>query len=93
MTYRSSANTIQIILATAHPAKFSSAVEDALKAKDSFNFETQVLPEEFKGLLEKERRVISVAGADPELTKKVIQKQLSGYFADADSSEMQGASV
>ena len=33
-----------------------------------------MLPPEFKGLLERERRVIDVEGADVELVKKVIEK-------------------
>ncbi|QRV98966.1 threonine synthase [Ceratobasidium sp. AG-Ba] len=54
--------TIQVILATAHPAKFSAAVESALSSYSSFNFENDVLPEEFKGLLQRERRVVEVGG-------------------------------
>ncbi|QRV84929.1 threonine synthase [Ceratobasidium sp. AG-Ba] len=53
--------TIQVILATAHPAKFSAAVESALSSYNSFNFENDVLPEEFKGL-QRERRVVEVGG-------------------------------
>ena len=44
----------------------------ALEKEESFNFERDVLPEEFKGLLEKERRVIDVSSADVELVKAVI---------------------
>ncbi len=32
------------------------------------------MPEEFKGLLQKERRVIDVEGPDVELVKRVIEK-------------------
>lgn len=63
---------MQVVLSTAHPAKFSEAVASALEKEDSFNFERDVLPEEFKGLLEKERRVIDVSSADVELVKAVI---------------------
>nr|POE84299.1 threonine synthase [Quercus suber] len=45
-----------ISLATAHPAKFSHAVELALKDSSDFSFAT-VLPEQFVGLEEMPRRV------------------------------------
>ncbi|TBU63567.1 threonine synthase [Dichomitus squalens] len=67
-------NVRQIVLSTAHPAKFSEAVTRALEGSPSFNFERDVLPPEFKGLLERERRVIDVEGADVELVKEVIEK-------------------
>ncbi|KAI0074606.1 tryptophan synthase beta subunit-like PLP-dependent enzyme [Panus rudis PR-1116 ss-1] len=73
-------NTTQIILSTAHPAKFSEAVTRALSSSPSFNFERDVLPEEFKGLLEKKRNVIDVEAPDVELVKKVIEK----YAGDVD---------
>ncbi|TRM66854.1 threonine synthase [Schizophyllum amplum] len=67
-------NTTQIILSTAHPAKFSEAVSRALQGYSEFNFERDVLPEEFRGLLEKKRNVIDVPKADVELVKQVIKK-------------------
>jgi len=78
----SSPALVQIILSTAHPAKFSSAVEEALKQNASFDFHRDVLPEEFKGLLEKERRVIDVKGTDPELTKEVVIEQVKKLFGE-----------
>jgi threonine synthase len=65
-----------ICLATAHPAKFSEAVEDALKDNSAFNFEKDVLPTEFHGLLDKERKVLQVERADPSLVIEVIEKEL-----------------
>jgi len=53
--------TNHISLSTAHPAKFSNAVDLALKEEQNFDF-SQVLPKEFVGLEEKERRVRSVPG-------------------------------
>ncbi|KAI0767436.1 tryptophan synthase beta subunit-like PLP-dependent enzyme [Fomes fomentarius] len=67
-------NVRQIVLSTAHPAKFSEAVTRALQGSPSFDFERDVLPPEFKGLLERERRVIDVEAAKVELVKKVIEK-------------------
>ncbi|KAF8902617.1 tryptophan synthase beta subunit-like PLP-dependent enzyme [Gymnopilus junonius] len=64
----------QIILSTAHPAKFSEAVSRALEGTSSFNFDRDVLPEEFRGLLEMEKRVIDVERPDIELVKAVIEK-------------------
>lgn len=61
------------MLSTAHPAKFSEAVTRALQSESSFNFERDVLPDEFRGLLERERRVIDVEAADVGLVKAVIE--------------------
>ncbi|PWN43990.1 putative THR4-threonine synthase [Ceraceosorus guamensis] len=76
----------QVVLSTAHPAKFSEAVTSSLEsAGASFDFERDVLPKEMHGLLEKERRVrdVKLADADSqsapkverlvEATKKVIE--------------------
>ncbi|KAG6819335.1 hypothetical protein H0H93_012811 [Arthromyces matolae] len=68
------ANVRQIVLSTAHPAKFSEAVCRALKDNSQFDFDRDVLPEEFRGLLEKERRVIDVEGPEIDLVKAVIEK-------------------
>ena len=70
----SSANTVQIVLSTAHPAKFSEAVAKALVNEQSFNFERDVLPDEFRGLLDRERRVIDVDAPEVSLVKSVIEK-------------------
>lgn len=67
---------VMISLATAHPAKFSDAVETALKNESGFNFNDQVLPKEFVGLLDKERSVVQVERADPQLVMDVIEKEL-----------------
>jgi threonine synthase len=54
----SSSDVHQVVLATAHPAKFSEAVTSSLStAKVPFDFEKDVLPKEMIGLLEKERRI------------------------------------
>ena len=47
--------TTHIALATAHPAKFSKAVEEALKDEKDFRFQ-DLLPEQFVGLGELEKR-------------------------------------
>ncbi|PKC70791.1 threonine synthase [Rhizophagus irregularis] len=70
-----SPNTYQICLATAHPAKFSQAVEKALENFKEFKFEN-ILPKEFIGLLERERKVVFVEGAEPSLVKQVIENEL-----------------
>ncbi|KAI9849459.1 MAG: threonine synthase [Sclerophora amabilis] len=48
-----------VALATAHPAKFSHAVDLALRGERGYSF-SEVLPEDFIGLEQRERRVISV---------------------------------
>lgn len=65
---------MQIALSTAHPAKFSDAVTRALHSHTQFNFERDVLPEEFRGLLKKKKRVIEVERADVELVKQIIEE-------------------
>jgi threonine synthase len=64
------------VLSTAHPAKFSEAVTRALSDQQSFDFERDVLPQEFRGLLEKERNVIDVDESNQELVKKVIEAKV-----------------
>ncbi|KIW98077.1 threonine synthase [Cladophialophora bantiana CBS 173.52] len=52
-----------VTLATAHPAKFAGAVELALKEEKGFDF-GKILPEEFVGLGDKERRVLKVSATE-----------------------------
>ena len=65
------------MLATAHPAKFSEAVTRALEGRAGFDFERDVLPLEFHGLLQRERRVIDVEGPEVELVKREIEKRVT----------------
>ncbi|KAG6919227.1 hypothetical protein DXG01_008023 [Tephrocybe rancida] len=85
---QNSENVRQIVLSTAHPAKFSEAVSRALEGSSKFNFDRDVLPEEFRGLLEKEKRVIDVERPGVDLVKGVIEKVVghqAGKIADAGS--------
>ncbi|MCO5585217.1 hypothetical protein L7F22_039149 [Adiantum nelumboides] len=60
-----SGDVVQIVLSTAHPAKFAEAVTSSLESANvPFDFEKDVLPKEMVGLLEKERRVEDVRLAD-----------------------------
>ena len=63
-----------ISLATAHPAKFSHAVELALKDHADFSFQT-VLPEQFVGLEEMERRLL-YCPADWQAVRKVVIEEV-----------------
>ena len=54
---------VHIALATAHPAKFSNAVELALEHETEFSFE-DLLPDQFRGLDEMPRRVTDVHKSD-----------------------------
>ncbi|SDA01303.1 BZ3500_MvSof-1268-A1-R1_Chr10-1g02570 [Microbotryum saponariae] len=67
-------DVVQIVLSTAHPAKFNAAVADALRSQPSFDFKRDVLPKEFEGLLEKERRVIDVKGTKQAVQDVVIEQ-------------------
>ncbi|KAJ9474500.1 Threonine synthase [Pseudozyma hubeiensis] len=89
----------QIVLSTAHPAKFAEAVTSSLeKAGAEFDFQRDVLPKEMVGLLEKERRVIGVKpegkpGVEGLVTavKAVVEKQAD--VVKARSSSANTASV
>lgn len=72
-----SKEVVQVVLSTAHPAKFSEAVTRALCNIQGFNFDRDVLPEEFKGLLKKERRVID-AEKSVDAVKDIINNRESG---------------
>ena len=69
-----------VSLATAHPAKFAGAVEMALEKEPGFKFE-DVLPEQFVGLDQKEKRIIKVsaseglAGIRSVITKEVEKEK------------------
>jgi threonine synthase len=64
-----------ISLATAHPAKFSTAVEMALKDEREFNIDS-VLPEQFIGLEEKEKKFLTVAKSQglAEIKRIIIEE-------------------
>lgn len=65
-----------VALATAHPAKFSNAVEVALKEEKAFRFK-DVLPEQFIGLEDLPRRVIYVQKSGRlEGIRKLIVKEV-----------------
>lgn len=75
----------QLVLATAHPAKFSDAVTQALKeSKDisNFNFEKDVLPDAFIGLLEKPKKIILVDGIEVEKVKEVLVREVNQLFGN-----------
>lgn len=66
-----------ISLATAHPAKFAAAVDITLRDEQGFNFEKEVLPEQFVGLDQKEKRVRKVdANAGLEEIRKIITEEV-----------------
>ncbi|KAH0842982.1 hypothetical protein AYO21_03303 [Fonsecaea monophora] len=52
-----------VSLATAHPAKFAGAVELALQEEKGFDF-SKILPQEFVGLSDKERKVLKVSATE-----------------------------
>ncbi|KAL6701497.1 tryptophan synthase beta subunit-like PLP-dependent enzyme [Trichoderma pleuroticola] len=72
---RAGPQTHHISLSTAHPAKFSGVVTTALGEEPGFNFEEQVLPEDFKALSTKERRVTLVDNSW-EKVREVVKAQV-----------------
>jgi len=61
-------------------------VSKALEGSSHFDFNRDVLPQEFQGLLEKEKRVIDVERPDIDLVKGVI-----GRFAKSNEHTAVGA--
>ncbi|CAM1509150.1 Fc.00g028890.m01.CDS01 [Cosmosporella sp. VM-42] len=64
-----------ISLSTAHPAKFAGAVDMALRKTEGFNFEKDVLPAEFVGLEQKEKRVTTVENSW-EKVREIVKAQV-----------------
>lgn len=71
-------NIPHISLSTAHPAKFSAAVELALKDEKNFDFEASVLPPEFVGLLQKKERVTTLENSWEGVRKIINEKVEEG---------------
>jgi threonine synthase len=66
-----------ISLSTAHPCKFSKAVDDALGGIEGYDWD-DIIPKDVKELLEgKENRVMYIPKADAELVKKAIMENVS----------------
>lgn len=91
----------QVVLSTAHPAKFAEAVTSSLESANvAFDFEKDVLPKEMHGLLEKERRVEEVKrqGGDDAVsdlgngTRQVLDS-LFDSAKDSSATRANGASV
>ncbi|OCF40159.1 threonine synthase [Kwoniella heveanensis CBS 569] len=75
---KKSPNTYWVTLSTAHPAKFSSAVELALSSDEfpEFNFRETVLPDQLKELEKLEKRVHKVRGE--EGVRELIERVKKG---------------
>lgn len=75
------ADAHHISLSTAHPAKFADAVEVALKDEPGFDFAKQVLPAEFVGLDQKEKRVSTVEN-DWTKVREHVKAQVAKELAE-----------
>ena len=83
-TTQPSIQTPTIALATAHPAKFSRAVKEALRDVPNFRFE-DVLPDDFRGLENLPRRKTLVKRQDGiEGMRKLIRERVP--YASASAS-------
>lgn len=71
-----------ISLSTAHPAKFAGAVDMALREAEGFNFEKDVLPKEFVGLEQKEKRVTTVENSW-EKVREIVKAQVEQELREA----------
>ncbi|QDS72680.1 hypothetical protein FKW77_003029 [Venturia effusa] len=78
---RASPKTQHVALATAHPAKFSNAVELALSKQSGFDFKS-VLPKEFVGLEDLPRRVTDVKRSEGlEGVRKLVIAEVEAELA------------
>jgi threonine synthase len=65
-------NTYTISLSTAHPCKFSKAVNDALEKFEGYCWDN-IIPKDVRDLLVgKEQRVMYISSADAAAVKKAI---------------------
>jgi threonine synthase len=70
-------------LLTAHPAKFSDAVEKALEGEKEFSF-NEILPQQFVGLDQLPRRLIRVKREDGlDGVRKIIMEEVEKELQDA----------
>lgn len=69
-------NVKYISLSTAHPAKFSEVVNEALGNIEGYSFERDVLPSELKQLSTKEKRILKIDNPSLALVKTAIIEQL-----------------
>ncbi|KAE8538141.1 threonine synthase [Cryptococcus gattii VGV] len=88
---KASPDTTWVTLSTAHPAKFSGAVELALSASEfpDFDFRRDVLPDELKKLEGLEKRVHRVKGE--EGVRALIEKVKSTSHEKVDAEEGRGS--
>lgn len=87
-------NAHHISLATAHPAKFSSAVETALGQQQGFSF-AAVQPEQFHGLEELPRRVTVVRNGASwpdvrEIVREEVQLEMEGKASSGPGQVVKG---
>jgi threonine synthase len=64
------------VISTAHLAKFSGTVTSVFSTSQGFDFERDVLPQEFRELLEKERKVVDVDEPSNELVRTVVESKV-----------------
>lgn len=70
MLFLSAEKNVLVTLSTAHPAKFLSAVQDALPSLD---FDKDVMPAELRGIEERERRLESVSDGEAGV-RRVVER-------------------
>ena len=69
-----------VSLSTAHPAKFAGAVTLALQGEEGFEFSKKVLPKEFVGLEEREKRVRDVEN-DWRAVRALVREEVEGELS------------
>lgn len=65
-----------VALSTAHPAKFAEAVNKALEGQPGYEFERDVLPDEFKAMMTQDTKKLFADKADIETIKAIIVDEL-----------------
>lgn len=68
---------IYVTLSTAHPAKFAEAVNDALTGVEGYSFVDDVLPDEFKVMMQaKTKKILAESTEKKEIQKIIIEELL-----------------
>jgi threonine synthase len=69
-------NAHHVALSTAHPAKFADAVNKALAGEATYEFERDVLPDDFKVMLKQKTKKLFADEPDIEVIKRIIVQEL-----------------
>ncbi|PRT53635.1 Threonine synthase [Wickerhamiella sorbophila] len=68
---------VYVTLSTAHPAKFSEAVNEALVGVKGYSFENDVLPDEFKVMMQAKTKKIKANSSEKAEIQQIVVSELA----------------